>query len=99
VLDEPNANLDGPGEDALLSTMIELKRRGVTVVIVSHRPSILAAVDKILVLREGVVEAFGPQAEIMKRLTNARTAHQKNVVPITAGTAPASQEGGGGTVS
>lgn len=85
VLDEPNANLDGPGEDALIQSMQELKRRGVTVVIVSHRPAILSSVDKMLVLRDGTMEAFGPQAEIMKRLANARTAaHQRNVVPITA---------------
>jgi PrtD family type I secretion system ABC transporter len=93
VLDEPNANLDGPGEDALLQTMVELKRRGVTVVIVSHRPSILAVVDKMLVLREGTVEMLGPQADVMKRLASARAAPPKNVVPISAGaTAAAGQD-------
>ncbi|HEY1836520.1 MAG TPA: type I secretion system permease/ATPase [Rhizomicrobium sp.] len=67
VLDEPNSNLDSHGEAALLATLIELKRRGITLVIVAHRAGITAHTDKLLVLREGIVEAFGPRAEIMQR--------------------------------
>ncbi|HEY4077889.1 MAG TPA: type I secretion system permease/ATPase [Rhizomicrobium sp.] len=70
ILDEPNANLDSAGEDALMAAIAELKAQGVTVVIVAHRPSILAAVDKMLVLRaNGTMEAFGPRHEIMQRFT------------------------------
>ncbi len=69
VLDEPNANLDHEGEAALLRTLQALKEEGVTVIIVAHRPSLLRGVDKLLVLREGAVELFGPRAEIMARLT------------------------------
>jgi PrtD family type I secretion system ABC transporter len=70
VLDEPNSNLDGAGEDALLFGLQGLKRDGVTVVIVAHRPSILAGVDKILVLRgDGSVEAVGPRAEVLAQFT------------------------------
>lgn len=70
VLDEPNANLDSAGEDALMTAIGELKAQGVTVVIVAHRPSILAAVDKMLVLRaNGTMEAFGPRNDIMLRFT------------------------------
>lgn len=70
VLDEPNSNLDGMGEDALIQTLIGLRRDGVTAIVVAHRPSILAAVDKILVLRaNGTVEAFGPRAEIMQQFS------------------------------
>lgn len=69
VLDEPNANLDGEGEEALLRSMAELKEQGVTVVIISHKPSVLASVDKMLVLREGGVDLFGPRAEVMARLS------------------------------
>ena len=68
VLDEPNANLDAEGEQALLRALAELKAQGVTVVIVAHRPSLLSGVDKLLVLREGAVEAFGPRSEIMPRM-------------------------------
>jgi ATP-binding cassette subfamily C protein/ATP-binding cassette subfamily C protein EexD len=85
VLDEPNSNLDGPGEDALTATLAELKKRGVTVVVIAHRPSILAGMDKILVLREGAVEAFGPRAEVFARFQQrgAAARPQTNVVPLT----------------
>ena len=69
VLDEPNANLDHDGEQALLRTLQVLKEDGITVVIIAHRPSLLVNVDKILLLREGMVEAFGPRAEIVPRVT------------------------------
>lgn len=68
VLDEPNANLDGEGEEALLRSMDGLRKAGVTVIIISHKPSVLANVDKLLVLRDGAVELFGPRAEVMARL-------------------------------
>jgi ATP-binding cassette, subfamily C, type I secretion system permease/ATPase len=69
VLDEPNANLDHEGEQALLRTLHGLQADGVTVVIIAHRPSLLGGVDKILVLRDGAVEAFGPRNEILSRVT------------------------------
>jgi ABC-type protease/lipase transport system fused ATPase/permease subunit len=67
VLDEPNANLDHEGEEALVRTLQILKADAVTVVIVAHRPSLLRGVDKMLVLREGLVERFGARAEVMER--------------------------------
>jgi len=70
VLDEPNSNLDAIGEEALLLTLAGLKKDGVTVVIVAHRPSILAGVDKILALRsDGSVEAVGPRTEVIQQFT------------------------------
>ncbi len=86
VLDEPNSNLDTTGEQALQTTILELKKSGVTFVIVSHRPMTLSVVDKILVLRDGVVEAFGPRAEILPRL-GARVMAQRPV--LKSGTAQA----------
>jgi ABC-type protease/lipase transport system fused ATPase/permease subunit len=68
VLDEPNADLDSEGEEALLGALQGLKADGVTLVIVAHRPSLLRGVDKMLVLREGLVDRFGPRTEIMERV-------------------------------
>jgi ABC-type protease/lipase transport system fused ATPase/permease subunit len=68
VLDEPNADLDSEGEEALLGALQGLKADGVTLVIVAHRPSLLRGVDKMLVLREGLVDRFGPRSEIMERV-------------------------------
>lgn len=73
ILDEPSSNLDADGDRALSDCAIELKRRGSTVIIVSHRPSTLANVDKILLLRDGAVEAFGMRNEIVA-LLNQRQA-------------------------
>jgi PrtD family type I secretion system ABC transporter len=69
VLDEPNANLDAEGDEALVRTLRDLKEQRVTVVVVAHRPSLLAGVDKLLVLKDGVAEMFGTRAEIMARVT------------------------------
>jgi ABC-type protease/lipase transport system fused ATPase/permease subunit len=88
VLDEPNSNLDAAGEEALLVTLAELKRRNVTVIIVAHRPSVLAAVDKMLALRDGAVEAFGPRNDVIQRYTPQRAAGPRPlqaVAPATPG--------------
>jgi len=69
VLDEPNSNLDSVSEDALLKTMDEAKKKGITLVVITHRPSILRAADKLLMLNNGSVEIFGPRAKVMQQLT------------------------------
>ncbi|TAJ35850.1 MAG: type I secretion system permease/ATPase [Reyranella sp.] len=69
VLDEPSSNLDADGDMALTNCILQLKRRGTTVVLVSHRPSTIGVVDKILVLKDGVAEMFGTRVEVMARLT------------------------------
>jgi PrtD family type I secretion system ABC transporter len=68
VLDEPNANLDADGERALASALAELKRAGVTVVMVGHRPAMMSVLDKLAVLNAGQLEAFGPASAILSRL-------------------------------
>jgi PrtD family type I secretion system ABC transporter len=68
VLDEPNSNLDGQGEAALLSSLRELKKQGASVILISHRPSVLEAVDKILVLTDGNVAEFGPRQDVLWKL-------------------------------
>jgi ABC-type protease/lipase transport system fused ATPase/permease subunit len=69
VLDEPNSNLDHEGEVALGRALAQLKADGVTVAVIAHRPSLLAGVDRMLVLRDGAVEAFGTLSEVMPRVT------------------------------
>nr|WP_246584001.1 type I secretion system permease/ATPase [Bradyrhizobium iriomotense] len=75
VLDEPSSNLDAEGDVALADCIVQLKKSGTTVVIVSHRPATIGVVDKILVLRDGVAEMFGARAEIMARLTRPVPVH------------------------
>ena len=69
MLDEPSSNLDSDGDAALADCITHLKRQGTTVVIISHRPATIGVVDKILVLRDGVAEMFGPRHEILSRLS------------------------------
>jgi len=68
VLDEPNSNLDGAGEMALAQALGRLRRDGVTSIVVTHRPSLIAHVDKILVLDSGRVQHFGPAGEVLKAI-------------------------------
>ncbi len=84
VLDEPSSNLDQDGDVALMNCILQLKQRGATVVLVSHRPSTIGVVDKMLVLRDGGVEMFGARAEVMARLTRP-AAPAKAPVHVAAG--------------
>ncbi|NYT63470.1 type I secretion system permease/ATPase [Alcaligenaceae bacterium] len=68
VLDEPNSNLDDVGEAALVETVLDLKRGGTTVIVITHRMNILNAVDKLLVMRDGMLTLYGPRAEVLKAL-------------------------------
>ncbi|WP_017905888.1 type I secretion system permease/ATPase [Pseudomonas asplenii] len=68
ILDEPNSNLDAVGEAALTAAIVQLKAQGSSVILVTHRTSSLAQADKLLVLNEGRVQAFGPSAEVLKAL-------------------------------
>jgi ATP-binding cassette subfamily C protein len=65
VLDEPNANLDGDGEGALLQAIRDAKARGAIVILIAHRAGLLSVCDKLLVLHDGVQHAFGPRNEVL----------------------------------
>lgn len=68
ILDEPNANLDQEGETALTAAILAVRARGGITVVVAHRPSAIAAVDKVMMLSEGRVQAFGPKDEVLGRV-------------------------------
>jgi len=80
VLDEPNSNLDESGEKALVEAVKALKAQGKTVVLITHRMSTLAVVDKVLVLADGALAAYGPRDEVFKAMQGQAQAQ--------AGTAP-----------
>lgn len=74
VLDEPNANLDDLGEAALVQAVKGLKAKGSTVFLITHRAGVLAVADRVLVLRNGLVQADGPRDEVLAQLRAARPA-------------------------
>jgi PrtD family type I secretion system ABC transporter len=74
VLDEPDASLDSAGEAALLATLAELSARGVTVMMITHNPALTSSLDKLLVLRGGALDMFGPSAAVRARLAAAKDA-------------------------
>ena len=67
ILDEPNASLDSDGEEALMRAFAQLKSRGVTLVVIAHRPAIFAGFDKLMILKEGVIECLGPRQDVLSR--------------------------------
>jgi PrtD family type I secretion system ABC transporter len=67
ILDEPNANLDADGETALLAAIGRMKARGATIILISHKPSIFAEADKIILLVNGQVAEYGPRDQVMAR--------------------------------
>ncbi|MDD2558028.1 MAG: type I secretion system permease/ATPase [Desulfuromonadaceae bacterium] len=72
ILDEPNSNLDDEGERALVASWPLLKAQGTTLVVVSHKPSLLSGVDKILMLKEGQQVMFGPRDAVFKKLMETK---------------------------
>jgi ATP-binding cassette subfamily C exporter for protease/lipase len=68
VLDEPNSNLDDAGETALIKTVLQLKAKGKTVFLITHRPSAVAVADRILILQEGRIMADGPRDAVLASL-------------------------------
>lgn len=84
VLDEPNASLDRAGDAALEQALRELKARGCTVVVMSHRASVVGLADRLLVLREGQQLAFGPREEVLAALRQAGSRPPADAPPTAA---------------
>jgi ATP-binding cassette subfamily C exporter for protease/lipase len=78
VLDEPNSNLDDAGERALLAALKHLKEQNRTVVVITHRTNILKVVDNILVIRDGVSQAFGPREQVLQALQQQQQTSPKS---------------------
>jgi len=84
VLDEPNSNLDDTGEQALLAAIIDLRKRGKTIVLITHRTSILSATNKLLLLHDGTAKIYGPTQQVIEALTKqqqAQLAQKKENTP------------------
>jgi ATP-binding cassette subfamily C protein len=71
VLDEPNSNLDAEGEEALTKSICNVRSRGGIVVVIAHRPSALVAVDQVLAIADGRVQAFGEKEAILSKILRA----------------------------
>ena len=90
VLDEPNSSLDEEGDAALAAAITALKARGTTFVVMTHRTSVLAVADLMLVMRDGAQQAFGPRDEVLAALTKAaQEAAQARQAPQAGLLAPA----------
>lgn len=74
VLDEPDASLDGEGEEALRATLRALRTAGATVVVISHRNTLLPEMDTLLLLKDGQPQLCGPREEVLKRLRSGGAA-------------------------
>jgi ATP-binding cassette subfamily C exporter for protease/lipase len=81
VLDEPNANLDDVGEAALARAVQQMRARGTTVVLVTHRPSAVALADRLLLLADGLVQAEGPRDAVLAAIRAAASAHTATAAP------------------
>ena len=68
VLDEPDAALDQEGEQALMRALMNAKEAGMTVLVTTQRRNILGAIEKILVLRDGMIELYGPRDQVLERM-------------------------------
>jgi ATP-binding cassette subfamily C exporter for protease/lipase len=71
VLDEPNSNLDDIGEQALVNAVLDLRQRGKTIILITHRTSIIGATTKLLLLRDGAPQMLGPTNEVLAALQKA----------------------------
>lgn len=89
VLDEPNSSLDEAGDAALASAITQLKSRGTTLIIMTHRASVLAVADKMLVLHEGQNRLFGPRDDVLAALAKANAPQQSRANPVAAPPVPA----------
>ncbi|HJW54062.1 MAG TPA: type I secretion system permease/ATPase, partial [Burkholderiaceae bacterium] len=92
VLDEPNSNLDDVGEQALVAAIVDLRKRGKTIVLITHRTSIIGVTSKLLLLHEGTTKLFGPTNEVLAALTKAGQQQAQQVQQVQQARQPAVTE-------
>lgn len=90
VLDEPNSSLDEAGDAALLQAIAQMKARGTSFVVMTHRVSVLGVADKMLVLRDGTQQAFGPRDQVLAALNQANQSAAQQAQQAQAPAAAAS---------
>ncbi|GJM12045.1 MAG: peptidase [Pseudohongiella sp.] len=78
VLDEPNSNLDDQGEKELVEAILRIKQKGCTVIVISHRTMVLHAVDKILVMKDGLAVSFGARDQVLASLSGKPVAKESD---------------------
>ncbi|WP_024694086.1 type I secretion system permease/ATPase [Pseudomonas syringae] len=88
LLDEPNSNLDEVGERALASAILELKKSGATIFVITHRTTILAVLDRLLVMAAGGVSMYGPRDQVMEELNKQQAAAQQKAAQVGTGANP-----------
>jgi ATP-binding cassette subfamily C exporter for protease/lipase len=93
VLDEPNSNLDDTGEQALVQAVLDLRQRGKTIVLITHRTSAIGATNKLLLVRDGTAQMFGPTNDVLAALQKANQQVQQTTQqqPASAQQAAAQQ--------
>jgi ATP-binding cassette subfamily C protein EexD len=89
LLDEPNSNLDEVGERALASAIQQIKLTGATIFVITHRTTILAQLDRLLVMSNGGITMYGPADQVMEELNKNNPAAQQAATPVGTGAASA----------
>jgi ATP-binding cassette subfamily C protein len=92
VLDEPNSNLDGTGDQALNEAINSVRRRGGVVVVVSHRTATIAVVDHVAVLSDGRFEEYGTRDQIMPKLIRSSSEQRPAITSDKARSTPVQQQ-------
>jgi ATP-binding cassette subfamily C protein len=89
VLDEPNASLDGAGDEALNQAILAVRKRGGVVIVITHRPAALGQVDQVAIMEEGRIKAMGPRDEVLQSVMKRNAAPAP--APVRPQQAPAAQ--------
>ena len=97
VLDEPNAHLDTAGEEALVKAIAAAKAWGAAVVVVGHSPNLLMPVDRLMILREGEVEHYGPKELVLAHLREAQQRTERAKLALTQARADTEETAEDGT--